>query len=387
MLNTVRVTMKPRNLHSRAAVPAAVMLTLVACEAKKSSNPLSPSVAGPIAGVEITAPKLVEPARGFKFKENQQPIKLTIENSSTTGVRPVSYTFEVAADTNFVTKVFARSGVAPGEGGRTSVQLDTLELGRPYYWRARADDGANNSTYSSAQFEMLPAAVLTQPALLSPINNEPVSSRRPVLRIRNSQHNGAVGTVTYFFIVSRDQAFTQIVATGLLPEGGGETAYTVDRDLDYSATHFWRVRASDGETTTDSGVQTFQTPAAPAPAPTPTPPPAPAPGGPCNSTSPQATVNCERAKYGHMSSGQMVEFLKSTARSLNRNGIGGGPFGILRKGSGSNCHGYSCDIICSGQGNGQAQWDVLGDADGAQTPAWGGPNRVPGIRVDVCEIQ
>src|SRR5687767_2087489 len=108
--------MKRRSLTTRAALPAALLVTLVACEAKKSSHPLSPSVAGPIAGVEITPPKLLEPAQGFKFKENQQPIKLLIENSGTSGVRPLSYTFEVATDTGFETKVFASRGVAAGAG-------------------------------------------------------------------------------------------------------------------------------------------------------------------------------------------------------------------------------------------------------------------------------
>jgi hypothetical protein len=88
-----------------------------------------------------------------------------------------------------------------------------------------------------------------------------------------------------------------------------------------------------------------------------------------------------------MSSTQIVSFLRAVARSLNRNGIDGGPFGILRKRSGNNCGGYSCDIICAGQGSSQRQWDVLGDAEGAQTPTWSGPKTVPNIRVDVCEIQ
>src|SRR3954466_16047457 len=110
------------------------------CEAKKSSNPLSPSVAGPIPGVEITPPKLLEPLQGFKFKESQQPIKLLIENASSNGVRPVTYMFEVATDTAFTTKVYARAGVPAGEGGRTSVQIDRLDLGRAYYWGGGASE-------------------------------------------------------------------------------------------------------------------------------------------------------------------------------------------------------------------------------------------------------
>src|SRR5215211_2761791 len=129
----------------RTLAPLALVMALAACEAQKSSNPLSPSVAGPIPGVEITPPKLLDPSQGFKFKANQQPIKLVIENSSSSGVRPVTYIFEVAGDAAFNNKVFARSGIVPGDGGRTTVLIEALELGRAYYWRARAEDGANNS--------------------------------------------------------------------------------------------------------------------------------------------------------------------------------------------------------------------------------------------------
>src|SRR4051812_25715937 len=166
-----------------AALPAVLLLSLLACEAQKSSNPLSPSVAGPIPGVQITPPKLLEPAQGFKYKESQQPIKLVVENATSNGVRPVSYMFEVATDQDFNSKVFARAGVAPGDGGRTSVQIDRLDIGRAYYWRARAEDGANSSTFSTASFEVLPKPVLNPPALVSPINNERVTSRRPTLTV------------------------------------------------------------------------------------------------------------------------------------------------------------------------------------------------------------
>ena len=88
-----------------------------------------------------------------------------------------------------------------------------------------------------------------------------------------------------------------------------------------------------------------------------------------------------------MSASATVNFLIATAQSLTRNAIAGAPFGVLRKGGGTNCNGYSCDIICAGQGNSQKQWDVLGDSDGAQTPSWNGPDMVPNIRVDTCEIK
>ena len=377
-----------RRLPSASLLSLALCAVLisVACEATKSSNPLSPTVAGPIPGVEITPPTLLEPQQGFRFRESQQPIRLLIENASTSGVRPLSYVFEVSSDREFGTIVFARSGVPPGENGRTSVQLDRLALGRAYYWRARAQDGANTGSFASAQFEVLPSPVLRAPAPLSPGNNEQVADRRPALRVRNSERNSAVGTVRYAFVVARDQAFTQIVAAGNAGEGGGESAWNVDVDLDFGGIFYWRARATDGETTSDwNTTQVFRAPGAPAPGPSPGPPPPS--GGPCVSSNPEAIVACERQKFGRMSSSQLVTFLRQVARSLNANGISGRPFGVLRKTSGHNCGGYSCDIVCAGQGSGQSQWDVLADADGSQVPTWNGPARVPHIRVDACEIQ
>lgn len=374
-----------RRNQSAAALPAVLLLSLLACEAQKSSSPLSPSVAGPIPGVEITQPRLLEPAQGFKYKESQQPIKLTIENASSNGVRPVSYMFEVATDTDFTTKVYARSGVPAGEGGRTSVQIDRLDLGRAYYWRAKADDGANSSQFATAQFEVLPKPLLKAPGLASPINTERVTSRRPTLTVNNADRNAAVGALAYEFQVATDQSFSALVTAGVVDETPGQTRFTPAGDLATDTVHYWRVRASDRDTTGSwATAQTFRTPL---PVATPAPAPGPAPGGPCVSGNPQAIVQCERAKYGHMSHDQMGTLMHSIARSLNANGIGGGPFGVLRKSGGTNCGGYSCDVICAGSGGGQRQYDVLGDIDGAQNPGWNGPLTAPNIRVDVCEVQ
>ncbi len=374
-----------RRTHLPRRLVVVALILAAGCEAKKSANPLSPTVAGPIPGVEITAPKLLEPAQGFKFKESQQPIKLLIENSSSTGVRPINYTFEVSTDDAFTAKVFARAGVPPGDGGRTWVQIDKLENGRSYYWRARAEDGANTSPFAAAKFEVLPRPQLDPPIALSPINNERVTTQRPEFRFANSMRNAAIGTVYYEFQIAKDQAFTLLGGSGFVDESAAQTAFAAPVNLDYDATYYWRARATDGETTSNwMTTQVFRSMTRPS---TPSPSPSPSPGGPCNFSSPLPIVECERAKYGHMSSGEMVTFLRAVARDLNANKIADGPFGILRKSGGSSCGGYSCDIVCSGQGNAQKQWDVLGDAEGAQTPAWGGPNTVPNIRVDVCEIQ
>jgi hypothetical protein len=359
-----------------------LVLGLGGCEASKSANPTAPTVAGPIPGVNISAPVMLEPAQGFKFKESEQPIRLVVQNATTSGVRALTYTFEVASDSGFTTKVFSRSNVAPGDG-KTSVQIDRLDIGRAYYWRAWAEDGANTGTAATAGFEIYPKPAVSAPTPVSPVNNAMASSLSPVITAANATWVGPVGGLTYEFQVAKDQTFSLLAAAGIVNEGSGQTTFT-SSPLTASATMFWRVRASDGETTSSWSVtQGFRTPA-PAPPP---PPPPPGGGGACVSGNPQAIVSCERAKYGHMSATDTVNFLVSTTHSLASNGISGAPFGILRKTGGSSCNGYSCDIICSGQGNGQKQWDVLGDAEGAQVPAWNGPSTVPNIRVDVCDIK
>ena len=81
-----------------------------------------------------------------------------------------------------------------------------------------------------------------------------------------------------------------------------------------------------------------------------------------------------------------VVWLSRVARDFNIAGVPGGPYGILQKRTGNNCGGYSCDILCSGQGNNQLQFDVLVD-DRIPVFGGGGADVHDGIRVDVCEIQ
>lgn len=354
-----------------AASSAVLIFALTGCEAQKSSNPLSPSVAGPIPGVNITAPKLLEPAQGFKYKESQQPIKLIVENATSNGVRPVTYMFEVATDSAFTTKVYARSGVPPGDGGRTSVQIDRLDLGRAYYWRAKADDGANSSQFSSSQFEVLPKPLLNPPGPVSPVNNDRVASRKPTLTVNNSDRNAAIGAVSYEFQIATDQAFAKVVASGASSENPGQTSYTAGADLAADLQHFWRARATDGDTTSAwAATQIFRTPTA-APAPGPSPNPGPAPGGPCASNNGPAIVNCIAAKYPQylvagISLGQRqanMSFIRD--RIIEAGKCGGLDLGQNLKRGGPD---LSIDFLAWRQAGGDMGVDIAFDYDNTSEP-------------------
>jgi len=355
-----------------AALCAALTFVFAGCEAKKSSNPLSPSVAGPIPGVNITAPKLVEPVQGFKYKESQQPIKLIIENATSNGVRPVTYMFEVATDVDFNSKVYARSGVPAGDNGRTSVQIDRLDLGRAYYWRAKADDGANASQFSASQFEVLPKPLLNPPRLDSPINNERVTSRRPALSVGDSDRNAAIGAISYEFQVASDQSFTKIVAAGVVTETYGLTAFTPNADLATDLQLFWRARAGDGDTTSGwASTQTFRTPLAPAPGPSPSPSPAPGNGGSCASNNGPAIVTCIAAKYpGYLVAGVSLSQRQANMSFIRDRIIEAGKCGGLDLGQNLKRGGpdLSIDFLAWRQSGGDMGVDIAFDYDNTSTP-------------------
>jgi hypothetical protein len=372
-------------------VVSALALAIVgaACAVEKSKNPLSPTLAGPIPGIEISAPKPLEPAPGALIPGDKQPVTLLLENASSNGPRPLTYVFEVATDAGFTNRVFSRDSIPPGDNGRTSVRLpDPLGTGRQYYWRGRAQDGANAGPYSAAvNFDIFTPVAFDKPTLLAPVNNDRTASARPEFRFANAPRVGQPTPVTYAVELGTSDSFATKIAAWQFSEQPNETKFTAPVDLPVNTQIFWRVRPFEATALGPwSDVAVFRTPVPVVVAPSPT--PSPAPGGSCTGSQPLSIVECRRKQYaGHMSSSQVVAFLKGVAADLNKNGIGGGPFGLLRKTNGASCGGYSCDIICSGQGTSQKQWDILGDSDAAQTPAWIGPKVYPDIRVDTCEIQ
>ena len=94
----------------------AALVPLAACESTKSANPLSPTVAGPIPGVNITAPKPLEPGNGWELKPTSSRVTLLLENASSNGVRPLSYVVEVATDAGFRSKTLGQVRDPPRAG-------------------------------------------------------------------------------------------------------------------------------------------------------------------------------------------------------------------------------------------------------------------------------
>jgi hypothetical protein len=359
----------------------ASLFATASCAVQKSENPLAPTVAGPIAGVQISAPKPLEPGVGAQIPGDKQPLTLLVENALSTGQRPLNYLFEVATDTGFNNRVFAQDSVPPGDGGRTALRLpDVLPMGRAYYWRAKAQDGANEGPYSSpVTFNVFTPVAFDKPTLISPINNEKVTTPRPTFRFANAPHVGSPISTGYVMEIATGDSFANKIAVWQLNEGENDN-FPSGADLPGGTQLFWHARAIAPPVLGPwSDTQVFRTPTPVVVAP-PSPTPGPS-GGSCSSKSSQlAVVECRRAQYGHMSPDQLNQFLRAVSRDLNAGNFPSGPYGIYPKTSGNNCGGFSCDIICTQAGD---AYDTLLDSEGAQIPIWGykGPGLVG------CQIQ
>lgn len=222
------------------------------------------------------------------------------------------------------------------------------------------------------------ALKVTAPSAVAPGDGSQLDTRQPTLIVSNpTAPNAPAATLRLRFVV-QDEGGTRLHDSGPLALGEGTTRYTLPNELEAGRTYRWYSEVSWNDTIgAASATRSFSTPSASTQA--------PVTGDNCQGGALEI-VTCQRdRRSGFMGSAEFIVFLNATVRNLNANGIPGAPFGLLRKNVGHQCEGYSCDVICSGQGGGQLQWDIVHDIDGAQSPTWAGPHS-GNIRVDSCEV-
>jgi hypothetical protein len=382
-----------KTVHSITRVAATLTLAglLASCEAKKSRNPLSPTVAGPIAGVSIDAPVPVSPVNGAEVV-NTEPLRLVFDNGRSNGERPLHYVVEVGSDAQFSSTLYANGKVTPSETGRTSIVVDgTFVAERTYFWRVKAADGANESGFSAAaRFDLVVPVILQAPEPISPAGGQTISSDTPTLVARNGRVQGRVGAVEYRYFVSRDPGFANVVAEIPTMKSDGTTTSVQTAALPGNATLYWRVIASNGTIRDFSGVQHFRTPGPPAP-------PAPGPPGP----TPPAGPACQngvlanpRAYFFSLIGRSEGQPAGDWASVLQRSGLPAGPVAGQTLPPNAPFYGITQQINSSGQVRGRIflptdvpdehgyyihQVDILSDAS-ATSWVWrplGGPPYAP----------
>src|SRR5687768_5107928 len=192
-------------LCTKLVVGGAAAVFLSACQVEKSASPLSPAVAGPIEGVVISTPNLLEPGQDWTLRSRDQPLKLLFQNADTSGARPLKYSFDVATDAAFKNIVFARTGVEAGADGVTRFQLPDKIAAGTYWWRSRAEDGANTGPYSTAKsFVVLAEVVLSPPSPSSPSNGSTISDLTPTFKVKAGNRSGVTADIEYTLQVSNN---------------------------------------------------------------------------------------------------------------------------------------------------------------------------------------
>jgi hypothetical protein len=367
------------------------------CEVSKSSTPLSPSIAGPIAGVTISRPSALEPGQDWQIFMRDQPVRLLFQNASTSGVRPITYNVEIASDSAFNSVVFRRTGITPADGATTSLQLpEALATGRTYWWHVRAEDGANSSEFSPAKsFVAVTPVSLGAPVAKTPAGT--ITTTAPEFKIQAGTASGPVGRIVYTVQVANDPAFGSVAAIFVPDETRPETTVAQNYQFLNNKTYYWRVQAKDtGDSQAVSpwsATQTFTT----QPLPPPPPPPAAGVGGgwqSCGSTPGYDLVACVRASVNPTGNGDLAfEVTKRVAWLLRGQGAG-----LLIKNGGENTtawRGFSFSIsrICypnggivkvvsdagPGGGNGAA-WDTSLNFPNSVSPSLYVPAINPDLR-------
>ncbi|WKB55278.1 hypothetical protein [Eleftheria terrae] len=205
-------------------------------------GPGTPAIAAPASGTEIAK---LRPA-------------LSVLASTQSRDPTVKIQFELYKD-EAMTQLVASALVdkaphAPGEGAGpvampTSWTLpQDLDDNTPYWWRARAFDGAQTySAWATARFFV---NLYNDPPgsfnLTSPAPKAEVASERPVLSWTHSV-DPERDPLVYSVAVYRDAALTDLAASAsrLPPGEGGSTSWTVPAALLNHRTYYWVVVAED----------------------------------------------------------------------------------------------------------------------------------------------
>jgi len=237
------------------------LLAIAAAAACSKSNPAQPSGTAGDGGAltaSITAPRPTTPANNLAVKNSDQPITLVALNAVST--KPgVAYTFEVATDAAFTTKVQVKDNVAESSG-QTSVALDMLPAAKDYYWHVRASGSGTTGLFGPTfKFSIGPAISISAPVPAAPLSGASTSDR-PTFAVTNSVKGGAAGALTYVFEIADNAAFNPALIAAPVPEGPGQTSFAPASSLPTAKTLYWRATAIDtasGTSSAPSAVQTF----------------------------------------------------------------------------------------------------------------------------------
>ena len=213
----------------------------------------------------------------------------------------------------------------------------------------------------------------TAPVALSPVGGVEITDLDPDLVIDNATGIYVQNLALSYVFEVTDEDGTLVYRSNPIAAGAnGRTTHEISIDLRNDETHTWRAYAvyagQRGPMSTRVSFKTLSRF-----------------GVSCAHTGSEiGIVACRFEQHGGggMDHDETIQFMKEVAFDLNQLGISDkGGFGLLIKTIGNNCLGYSCDIICEGNGPNQNQYDILRDES---EPQWSEVG--DGLVVRECEI-
>ena len=216
-----------------------------------------------------TAPGLLSPAAGSRVSTSTPT--LIVYNSSDPDDNEtvnylLTYEFAVYGDSECTAFVVGQTGISEGASQTSWVVTSALSENTWYWWRARANDGVQNGSWSPARSFFVNAtndAGPDAPTLNSPASGSQVGSINPAIYV-NNPNDVDRDSLTYSFLVYTDLAMTQLAASTTSVNGScctGITGWTVTPALQRSRWHWWTSRATDGiYTSPDMTAASFFTP-------------------------------------------------------------------------------------------------------------------------------
>lgn len=202
---------------------------------------------------------------------------------------------------------------------------------------------------------------VTAPELVFPVGNVELDDDDPDFEFghASAKYSGDVATFTYDFELYEEG--TVVAALNLKQSADDTTEFEIPEAIDRGEDFTWRVRARLGSLVGPwSAMGAFST----------------EPLFSCAALGPNALgiIRCHRDRFPqdrHPDKEELAEMMFGIARDFNIAKVPEDhPWGVLIKTSGNNCNGISCDIVCSGNGATQDQYDVLQDENVAK---WGSP--------------
>ena len=193
----------PRLYRYRALTAFVSMLCLAGCEAAKSANPTAPSVAGPIPGVNITAPRAARAVRRVDATFRRRAADAADRKRRLERLARASGCSSKSAPMRSSSRSSTRpirSRSARTAARRTACRRRSARATPTTGARARVD-GANIGPYSAvSSFNVVPPVVIDAPVATAPSGT--LTTNKPDFKVTNGAHLGTSG-VGYRFEVSK----------------------------------------------------------------------------------------------------------------------------------------------------------------------------------------